>query len=139
VAAEDSEVQRYVKEALARSGYSADACGDSRMILEEEKTTGHSFVIMNGGDAGVEIVRTLRRQGTRIPVIFLSGNAKRMTPDSGMGIVERLSTPFTLETLQLAIAKVCHIDRAGPPSGPSVPQSGRGSSEHRTRRTSRRS
>ena len=122
VAAEDAHTRSYVKEALARSGYTASLCGDIRIVLEREKTAGHSFLILKHEDTGMDVVRSLRKQGTRIPVILLSGSTLEPSAplDPEVGIVERLSTPFTLETLQLAIAKVCQNE--SPRSGPSPRQ-----------------
>lgn len=116
VADEDSHTRKYFKEALARAGYAADVCVDSRMILEGGTTAGHSFLVLRSGKPGMDVLRMLRKQGNPIPVILFSGAAidQQAPLDPEAGVVGRLSAPFTLESLQLAIAKVCHFDT--PPS-----------------------
>jgi DNA-binding response OmpR family regulator len=112
VADEDSHTRKYLKEALARAGYAAHICGDTRRILESGTTASHSFLILRSGKPGMEVLRMLRKQGNPIPVILFSGAAldqqEPLVPDAGL--VGRLSAPFTLESLRLAIAKVCQFD-----------------------------
>lgn len=113
IAAEDPEARRYLREALSRAGYRADVYTDSRMIPEDHRTAGPSFLIMQGGGGGVEVVRRFRKRDPTLPIIMISGRplGEVGLGEGEIGTVEHLSTPFTLETLQTAIAKVLH----GPP------------------------
>jgi DNA-binding response OmpR family regulator len=92
-----------MREALSRAGYRADVYGDSRMVLEDHATSGHSFLILQGDEAGTDAVRLIRRRIGEIPVILLTGAPSKA--DLAAGSVGHLSTPFTLRTLQAAIAR----------------------------------
>ena len=112
VATEDVHTQSMLKEALGRAGYAAELCGDARLLLGPQKTVRHSLLVLKDEGAGRDIVRALRKQGTRTPVLLLSGATVDSTQslDSDIGNVECLSTPFTMVSLQLAIGKVSQND-----------------------------
>jgi CheY-like chemotaxis protein len=76
------------------------------MVLEPRRTDGHAFVILNDGVADCEVVRQLRQAGGFIPAILLSGGPEQPPEGAAPGI-EHLSTPFTLQTLEAAIARAC--------------------------------
>jgi hypothetical protein len=76
------------------------------MLLEPRRTEGHAFVILNDDVAGAEVLRELRATGGSIPAIFLSPGPE--TPAGSTGPrVQHLASPFTLRTLEAAIAQVC--------------------------------
>ncbi len=106
VASENPRARQYLQEALSRAGYESESCSDVQMLLEPRRTDGHAFVILNDDIAGGEIVNRLRSAGGAIPAILLSQRAEGPAQVSIPGL-ERLSTPFTLRTLEAAIARVC--------------------------------
>jgi DNA-binding NtrC family response regulator len=108
VAARDAQARRHLREALARAGYQAVVHADSRVILEHRQTEGLSFLLLEGAEADMKAVRTLRERGATLPVIVLFGGpvGDKRLDEWGAGPLERLPTPFTLKTLQRAIAKV---------------------------------
>lgn len=113
LAVEGSRECGSVKEALARAGFKADVCERVDRIPEQQTTEGHSFLLLETKDEEWAVVRALRRRGAGIPVISLSGGSACTPLDPELGVVERLSTPFTLESLRRAIAKVSRKDRPG--------------------------
>ncbi|HZE97747.1 MAG TPA: hypothetical protein VE981_12030 [Planctomycetota bacterium] len=119
VAHEDSHARKYLREALSRAGYTTEVCSDSGAILERLRTKRHSFVVLKNGDPQKDAVRTLREKGNRIPVILLSaaGPESPLPLNAGYGVVGHLSAPFTLESVRLAIAQVCHFDSPRPGPG----------------------
>lgn len=108
VVAGDSQARRHLREALSRVGYMAEVSGDLRTIQGHPEGDGPSLLIVERGEAAIEVVRQLRRRGADIPVLLLSGGpaTEERLVDSKVSFVEHLSTPFTLKTLRLAIAKV---------------------------------
>jgi DNA-binding response OmpR family regulator len=118
VAHEDSQARKYLTEALSRAGFATVACGDIRILLERRRTAGHSFAILKSGDRVMDTLRAVREQGNTIPVILLSGAETPSTADSDVGNVAHLSAPFTVKTLELAIARLDHFDSTGTPPLP---------------------
>jgi CheY-like chemotaxis protein len=114
VADEDPQTRRYLREALARVGYSAELRSDAGgELLERGGGGGHAFMILRRGTAGLTLLRSLRRRGDRVPVILLSyaSPGHDPAPTEADGNVGHLSTPFTVESLQVAIDGLSHFDR----------------------------
>lgn len=109
---ENDQTRRYLREGLARAGYATEFCNDARALLESDGVEGRSFLILRSGDAGRELLKALRDQGRRIPVLFLSSETitPRDSAEDGSGIVAWLSAPFTLESLMGAIGELSHFD-----------------------------
>lgn len=105
LAVEGSHAPDSVKEALRRAGYKAVVCAARE--LGPAMTKGFAFLLLDGG---VELLRKLRREGDPIPVILLSGEGPSGPLPMAGGAVERLSTPFTLDTLCRAIARLSQND-----------------------------
>jgi DNA-binding response OmpR family regulator len=105
VASENPRARQYLQEALSRAGYASESCSDVQMLLEPRRTDGHTFVILNDDIDSCEVVRQMRSSGGGIPAILLSRRPDNPAEVSIPGL-ERLSTPFTLRTLEAAIARV---------------------------------
>lgn len=101
VAVDEARVADAVREALARAGYR------SELRAEAKRPGAHSFLVLDGS---LERVRGLRNGGDGIPVILLSGENASTPLTTDVGLVERLSVPFTLDSLRRAIARVTQND-----------------------------
>ncbi len=67
---------------------------------------------MPGGD-GIELIRFLAAEGCRAPILIITGYdrrvlaaAARLGRERGLNIVETLSKPFSVETLQAALRRM---------------------------------
>ena len=106
VVAGDSQARRHLGEALSRMGFRAEVSADLRSIPRHREGGGPSLLILEKGEAGLDVVRQLRRKGADTPVIFLSGGpAAEKSFDPDVTFAEHLRTPYTLETLGRAILK----------------------------------
>jgi hypothetical protein len=101
VAVDEPRMADAVREALARAGYRTE------LGAEAGRECAHAFLVVDGG---LERVRGLRSAGIRIPVILLSGQDAATPVSKDVGVVERLSVPFTLDSLRRAIARISQND-----------------------------
>jgi len=77
---------------------------------------------MPGGD-GIELIRFLAGEGCRAPILIVTGHdrrvlasAARLGRERGLNIVETLSKPFSVESLQAALVRmneIVAVDRRG--------------------------
>lgn len=117
VAHPDADARNHLKEALSRAGYLSVVCPDPLALLDRRVTAGRAFAILQNAASSLETLRTLRNQGDPIPVILLASADQPSEPDRATRNVGHLASPFTLETLRLAIAAVDHFDPEAPSSG----------------------
>lgn len=117
----DADARDHLKEALSRAGYLSVVCPDPLALLDRRVTAGRAFAILQNAASALETLRTLRKQGDPIPVILLASADKPSEADPATGNVGHLASPFTLETLRLAIAAVDHYDPEAPSSGDRSP------------------
>jgi len=98
-------LQRQLRADLEALGYAVDVCGDGREALY--LATEYSFdaaVVDLGlpGLPGLEVVRRLRRDGSRLPVMVLTARSRWQDKVEGLeaGADDYLTKPFQPEELQ---------------------------------------
>jgi DNA-binding response OmpR family regulator len=106
---EDEPVlQRQLRADLEALGYAVDVCGDGREALY--RATEYSFdaaVVDLGlpGLPGLEVVRRLRREGSRLPVMVLTARSRWQDKVEGLeaGADDYLTKPFAPKELSARI------------------------------------
>ena len=101
---DELEIQRFLKHALADSGYEVDAAGDARTAMNLAADSTHDILIVDLGlpdQDGIELILALRRVGVKAPVLILS--ARRSVDERVKGLEEGgddyLTKPFALAEL----------------------------------------
>jgi two-component system, OmpR family, response regulator len=114
---DDKETVRYLVKALGESGHAADAAGDGEEGLTMARE-GHYDVLvvdrMLPERDGLAVVRTLRAEGVRTPVFFLSalGEVDDRVKGLKAGGDDYLTKPFALSELLARVEAL--VRRANP-------------------------
>ncbi len=117
---DDAETVRYLVKALGESGHSADAAGDGEEGLAMARD-GHYDVLvvdrMLPERDGLAVVRTLRAEGVRTPVLFLSalGEVDDRVKGLKAGADDYLTKPFAMSELLARVEAL--VRRAKPEEG----------------------
>ena len=108
----DEQAGRFAVEALGRAGFRAEIASDDSLAPEWR-----DFILLQDDSGGVEPVLRLRERGFRMPILLAgAGPGDEFAPGDETGVVERLRTPYTLQSLREAILRL------------GIPISGRGRS-----------
>lgn len=104
VVEDEIHLQNIVKKRLQKAGYSVDACGDGRDALDYLSATPYDAVILDimlPGMSGTEVLKTIRRQGNHVPVLFLTARDGIEDRVEGLdcGADDYLVKPFAFEEL----------------------------------------
>lgn len=104
VVEDEIHLQNIVKKRLQKAGYSVDACGDGRDALDYLSATPYDAVILDimlPGMSGTEVLKTIRRQGNHVPVLFLTARDGIVDRVEGLdcGADDYLVKPFAFEEL----------------------------------------
>lgn len=104
VVEDEIHLQNIVKKRLQKAGYSVDACGDGRDALDYLSATSYDAVILDimlPGMSGTEVLKTIRRQGSHVPVLFLTARDGIEDRVEGLdcGADDYLVKPFAFEEL----------------------------------------
>lgn len=104
VVEDEIHLQNIVKKRLQKAGYSVDACGDGRDALDYLSATPYDAVILDimlPGMSGTEVLKTIRRQGNHVPVLFLTARDGIADRVEGLdcGADDYLVKPFAFEEL----------------------------------------
>jgi two-component system response regulator MprA len=105
VADDERAVRESLRRALELEGYEIELATDGREALERLESAGEPDavvldVLMPGVD-GLEVCRTLRRSGSRVPVLMLTARTQVEDRVEGLdaGADDYLTKPFALEEL----------------------------------------
>ena len=101
---DDKETVRYLVKALGESGHSADSSGDGEEGLAIARDGAYDVLIVDRmlpGRDGLSLVRTLRAEGIRTPVLFLSalGEVDDRVKGLKAGGDDYLTKPFAISEL----------------------------------------
>lgn len=104
VVEDEIHLQNIVKKRLQKAGYSVDACGDGRDALDYLSAASYDAVILDimlPGMSGTEVLKTIRRQGSHVPVLFLTARDGIEDRVEGLdcGADDYLVKPFAFEEL----------------------------------------
>ncbi len=104
VAEDEARISKLVCENLEAEGYLVAAVGDGTAALRAARDSEWDLIlldIMMPGPDGLEVCRTLRKEGLHTPVLFLT--ARDLTPDRVAGLMagadDYLVKPFHLDEL----------------------------------------
>lgn len=101
VAEDDTNVAAHIRNGLREAGYAVDVAGDGPEALwlaGNHPYDAMVFDVMMPGQDGVTVVRQLRRQGVRAPVIFLTARHELADRVAGLdaGGDDYLAKPFSM-------------------------------------------
>lgn len=104
VVEDEMHLQTIIKKRLIKEGYSVDACGDGQEALDYLEAAVYDAVILDimlPGMAGTEVLKTLRKKGSHVPVLFLTARDSIEDRVDGldMGADDYLVKPFAFEEL----------------------------------------
>ena len=114
---DDKETVRYLVKALGESGHAADAAGDGEQGLAMAREEQYDVLVVDRmlpERDGLSVVRTLRAEGVRTPVLFLSalGAVDDRVKGLKAGGDDYLTKPFALSELLARIEAL--VRRAQP-------------------------
>jgi two-component system, OmpR family, response regulator len=117
----------FLRDAVAASlrflGFDVTTAGDGTEALRVARDGRFDLLVLDvmlPGLDGFEVVRRLRRDGSRVPVIFLTARDTQADKVTGLTIGgdDYLTKPFGLEELAARIRSVLRRTRPGGPGGP---------------------
>ncbi len=104
VVEDEIHLQNIIKKRLIKEHYSVDACGDGREALDYLAVSPYDAVILDimlPGLSGIEVLKRIRAEGNRVPVLFLTARDGVDDRVSGLdcGADDYLVKPFAFEEL----------------------------------------
>lgn len=104
VVEDEMHLQNIIKKRLIKAGYSVDACGDGREALDYLAVSPYDALILDimlPGMSGIEVLKTIRREGNHVPVLFLTARDGIEDRVEGLdcGADDYLVKPFAFEEL----------------------------------------
>jgi CheY-like chemotaxis protein len=129
---DDEEViHASLRKLLGRQGYRVDAVLDAREGLERLATGAYDLVItdlMMPGMNGIELLQALRRRGSSVPVVMITGYPTIRTALQAMrlGAVDYIAKPFTRKELLSPVRRAMRLEegaQAGEPPPAASPAS----------------
>ena len=114
---DEEKIARFVQLELEHEGYAVAICGDGRDALDQAAHADLILLdIMLPGLNGLEVLRRLRREGSRVPVILLTARDAVMDKVSGldMGADDYITKPFAIEELLARIRAALRKRQAAP-------------------------
>jgi DNA-binding response OmpR family regulator len=122
VVEDDRKTAAFISKALRAEGYAVDVLGNGDAALAAAGTTAFDAVVLDimlPGRDGLSVVRQLRAQNNRVPVLLLSarGAVNERVEGLDAGADDYLAKPFALEEL---IARIRALTRRGDESKSAV-------------------
>jgi len=108
LAEDESDLNMIIKSKLIDEGYSVDACQDGREALSYLRSTAYDAAILDimmPEMDGIDVLRTARSEGIRVPVLFLTARDSVQDRVSGLdaGAEDYMIKPFSFEELMARI------------------------------------
>lgn len=115
IAEDEINLQTIIKKRLEKEHYSTDACGDGLSALDYIRAVDYDAVILDimmPGLSGIEVLRTMRSEGNRTPVLFLTARDTVDDRVKGLdsGADDYLVKPFAFEELLARIRVMLRRD-----------------------------
>ena len=104
VVEDEIHLQTIIKKRLLKEHYSVDACGDGLEALDYLAVSPYDAVILDimlPGLSGIEVLKRIRAEGNRVPVLFLTARDGVDDRVKGLdcGADDYLVKPFAFEEL----------------------------------------
>lgn len=104
VVEDEIHLQDIIRKRLIKAGYSVDSCGDGREALDYLDMSPYDAVILDimlPGMSGIDILKTIRRKGNHVPVLFLTARdgIEDRVEGLDLGADDYLVKPFAFEEL----------------------------------------
>lgn len=105
---DEIKLQSQIRQQLESVGYMVDTCsdGDEGLFFANEYPLDAAIVDIGlPGKSGLEIVKTLREQGSLLPILILTARSSWQDKVTGleMGADDYLTKPFQMEELQARV------------------------------------
>lgn len=105
---DEIKLQNQIRQQLESLGYMVDTCsdGDEGLFFANEYPLDAAIVDIGlPGKSGLEIVKTLREQGSLLPILILTARSSWQDKVTGleMGADDYLTKPFQMEELQARV------------------------------------
>jgi len=126
VVEDDAPLARIVKKSLESGGHTVEVATDGQEGLDLGRKRNHDAVVLDiqlPRVSGMDVCRTLREDGNRVPIIMLTARGAVADRINGLdaGADDYLPKPFSLAELQ---ARLRALSRRGQPSDNEVLESG---------------
>ena len=101
---DEVHLQKIIKKRLIKEGYSVDACGNGKEALDYLAVLPYDAVILDvmlPGMSGMDVLKKMRREGSAVPVMFLTAKDEIEDRVEGLncGADDYLVKPFAFEEL----------------------------------------
>ncbi|MCL6521910.1 MAG: response regulator transcription factor [Firmicutes bacterium] len=118
---DEADLANAIRRRLREAGYSVDSLADGEEALAATATVDYDAIILDlrlPGLSGLEVLRTLRRQGRETPVLILTalGALEDRVEGLDAGADDYLVKPFAFEELLARIRALLRRQGAGPRS-----------------------
>lgn len=119
IAEDEARVAEHIRRGLTEAGYAVDVAADGHEALwlaENHPYDAMVLDVMMPGTDGISVVRQLRRQGRREPVILLTARHEVEDRIRGLdaGADDYLAKPFSMSELLARLRAVLRRQRADP-------------------------
>ena len=126
LAEDEEDLNRIITLKLKDEGYSVDSCSDGREALDYLRSAEYDAAvldIMMPEMDGLEVLKTIRKSGIRVPVLFLTARDSIQDRVAGLdaGAEDYLVKPFSFEEL---MARIRVLTRSSSGHASSVLQTG---------------
>ncbi len=112
VAEDDRKAASFLRQALSEEGYAVDLTHDGDATLAQALATSYEIVVLDimlPGRDGLSVLRQLRLNSSRVPVLLVSarGRVEERIEGLNAGADDYLSKPFALGELVARVRSLC--------------------------------
>jgi two-component system, OmpR family, copper resistance phosphate regulon response regulator CusR len=117
IAEDEERIASFIERGLKASGYSTKVVGDGDSALSLARSGRFDLMILDLGlprQDGLEVLQTLREEGTAIPVVILTARSsvKELVTGFEGGADDYITKPFSFEELLVRLRARLHRERA---------------------------